>query len=145
MIFFPFPLHVSDTVGGPPKTIHKSGLASSTHSKGRLSASPLPSPPEQTCAPASPFEAGGLSKGHTVVEDVTPTPAFSKEIITTGFEKEISNRIITGAVQDKPGRKGNLGAQPTDLRTLLISLLMENPKGMSLKVSTWMNSIKTFI
>ncbi|KAM7483818.1 hypothetical protein LguiB_008401 [Lonicera macranthoides] len=120
-------------VGGPLKTIHKSGLSSSTHSKGRLSASPLPSPPEQTGAPASPFEAGGLSKGHAVVEDVTSTPAFSKEIITTGFEKEISNRILSGAVQDKQGPKGNLGAQPTDLRTLLISLLMENPKGMSLK------------
>lgn len=127
---------------GPPKSVHKYGVSSTTPSKGRTSASPLPSTPEQPLASASPFGPGSLSKGHVSVEDIIPTHAMSKEK-TTSSDKETPNMVTTAAVLDKTARKVNLDAKPTDLRSMLISLLMENPKGMSLKVSTV--GITTFV
>lgn len=95
--------------------------------------SPLPSPPHQTGAPTSPLgTSGNLAKSH-IVEDIMPIPAISKE--TTGnLEKEIPGRAISTSVRETHGHKGNLGAVPMDLQSMLITLLMDNPKGMSLKV-----------
>ncbi|KAA8541709.1 hypothetical protein F0562_022861 [Nyssa sinensis] len=118
--------------GGPPKSVYKSGLTSTTPAKGRHSVSPLPSPPEHSGTPASPFGAGNLTKVHTSVEDVSPIQAPGKENVTRS-EKEMHVRAISGAVREKPGLKGNLGSKPMDLQSFLVSLLMENPKGMSLK------------
>jgi hypothetical protein len=126
------------SVGGPPKTTIKS--STTPLKRGRLSASPLASTPDQSGAPPSPF---GLNKNHSLMENITPPPA--------AFTKEMSNRIITGTVQDnRQVKKGFSGgqSQPTDLRSLLISLLMENPKGMSIKAlekavgETYPNSTK---
>nr|POF18774.1 hypothetical protein CFP56_46548 [Quercus suber] len=91
----------------PPKSVHKSGLSSTATAKGRHSSSPRPSPPEQSVLPVSPLRNVNMPK-HQAVEDLLPN-------------KETS------------GRKRNVGAKPVDLQSMLITLLMENPKGMSLK------------
>lgn len=103
--------------------------------KGRPSVSPLHSPPELSVPPASPFGAGNLTKGHTNVEDVMSIHVSSKENATNS-EKEMPNRANSGVLREKPGRKGNLGAKPMDMQSVLISLLLEKPEGMSVKVCT---------
>ncbi|XP_052182485.1 uncharacterized protein LOC127795077 [Diospyros lotus] len=120
------------TIGGPPKAAFKSGLPATTPAKGRPSVSPLPSPPEHSGAPASPLGTGNHTKGHTGIEEVMPIQVNTKEN-STRSEKEMPNRATSGAARVKPGSRGNLGAKPTDLQSMLISLLKENPKGMSVK------------
>lgn len=117
----------------PPKSAHKHGLSLSA-SKGRTSASPLPSTPEQPPASASPPGPSSLTKGHASVEDNVATQATGKEKASSS-EKGTPSRVATTALLDKPARKGNLGLKPTDLRSMLISLLTDNPRGMSLKVN----------
>ncbi|RVX17182.1 hypothetical protein CK203_003104 [Vitis vinifera] len=116
------------------KAVYKPGLSSTTTTtKSKPTPSPLPSPPEQTGAPTSPFGSGGnLAKSHVIVEDIMPIPATSKEN-TASSEKEIPGRAISVSVRETPGHKGNLGATPMDLQSMLITLLLDNPKGMSLK------------
>ncbi|KAK3009331.1 hypothetical protein RJ639_014472 [Escallonia herrerae] len=137
-------------VGGPPKSIYKSGLSSTTPPKGRPSASPLRSPLQQpvapkgrpspsplrsplqqSVAPASPTGTGGLAKGRASVDHVMPTQATSKENVTSS-EKDMPGRVVTATAQDKRGST-KIGTKPADVRSLLISLLLENPKGMSVK------------
>lgn len=122
------------------KAVYKPGLSSTTTTtKSKPTPSPLPSPPEQTGAPTSPFGSGGnLAKSHVIVEDIMPIPATSKEN-TASSEKEIPGRAISASVRETPGHKGNLGATPMDLQSMLITLLLDNPKGMSLKVISWIN------
>ncbi|PSS18048.1 Structural maintenance of chromosomes protein like, partial [Actinidia chinensis var. chinensis] len=120
-------------VGGPPKAAYKSGLPSTTPAKSRPSVSPVPSPPEHPDAPASPFGTGNPpTKGHTSMEDIMPIMAMGKEIATSS-KKEMPNRTTSGALREKSGHKGNFRGQPMDLQSMLISLLMEKPEGMSLK------------
>lgn len=121
------------------KAVYKPGLSSTTTTKSKPTPSPLPSPPEQTGALTSPFGGGGnLAKSHVIVEDIMPIPATSKEN-TASSEKEIPGRAISVSVRETPGHKGNLGATPMDLQSMLITLLLDNPKGMSLKVISWIN------
>ncbi|GAV80268.1 Occludin_ELL domain-containing protein [Cephalotus follicularis] len=117
-------------VGAPPKPSYKSGLVSTVNAKVRLSASPLPSPPEQSGAPASPIGAGNISKVHGSGEDAAHIPVKTKEIFAS-FEKEIPTRS-TSLVRETPMGRG-IRAKPMDLQSMLITLLKENPKGMSLK------------
>lgn len=119
---------------GPPKSAHKHGFSLST-SKGRTSASPLPSTPEQPPASASPLGPSSLTRGYAGVEDNMPTQATSKEKASSS-EKGTPSRFPTTVLLDKPARKANLVVKPTDLRSMLISLLTENPRGMSLKVNS---------
>ncbi|KAA8540306.1 hypothetical protein F0562_024131 [Nyssa sinensis] len=119
-------------VGGPPKSVCKSGLTSTISTKGRHSVSSLSSPPGHSGALTSPFAVGNHTKGQMSVEDVAPVQATSKENFTSS-ENEMPGRAISGAVPEKPGLKRNSGAKSMDLRSMLISLLIENPKGMSLK------------
>lgn len=99
--------------------------------------SPVPSPPYQTGVPTSPpGSSGNIAKRHPIVEDIIPIPATSKEN-NVSLEKEIPGRGISASILETPGRKGNLGATPMDLQSMLITLLMENPKGMSLKVMSY--------
>ncbi|GFY97143.1 dentin sialophosphoprotein-like protein [Actinidia rufa] len=120
-------------VGGPPKAAYKSGLPSTTPAKSRPSVSPVPSPPEHPDAPASPFGTGNPpTKGHTSMEDIMPIMAMGKEIATSS-KKEMPNRTTSGALREKSGHKGYFRGQPMDLQSMLISLLMEKPEGMSLK------------
>jgi hypothetical protein len=96
-------------VSGPPKPFHKSGISSTTTTKGRHSSSPLPSPPQQSVPPASPLGSVNIPKSHATVEDLMPTPVKSKENAATSSDKEIPSRT-TGAVRETPGRKRNVGA-----------------------------------
>ncbi|XP_039005870.1 uncharacterized protein LOC120133333 isoform X2 [Hibiscus syriacus] len=117
-------------VGGPPKSGYKSGLISAATAKGRHSSSPLPSPPERSGSAASPIGIGNASKTCASSEDVIPPRVKSKENISSSYEKEILTRA-TSVVCEMQERRG--GPKPTELQSLLISLLKENPKGMSSK------------
>lgn len=107
-------------------------MGSATAPKGRRSASPIPSSPGQSGAHVSPIGAGKNVKSNLSIEEIKPVQAKSKE--ASNFDKENPVRI-SNAVQETPGSKRNLGAQQVDLRSKLISLLTENPKGMSIKVN----------
>ncbi|XP_039004600.1 uncharacterized protein LOC120131744 [Hibiscus syriacus] len=117
-------------VGSPSKSGYKPGLISAAAAKGRHSSSPLPSPPERSGAAASPVAIGSATKILASSEDVIPPQVKSKENISSSSEKEILTRA-TSVVREMQERKG--GPKPTELQSLLISLLKENPKGMSLK------------
>ncbi|XP_075107415.1 uncharacterized protein LOC107770251 [Nicotiana tabacum] len=117
--------------GGAYGSAYKSGSSATTHSKGKPSASPLSSPPELSGAPASPFDNANLLKGQIAVDDVIPAQTMAK---ATSSDKEIPSKVTTSSSHDKVGHKRHAGATSTDLRSMLISLLMENQsKGMSLK------------
>ncbi|XWS20180.1 hypothetical protein CRYUN_Cryun31cG0077900 [Craigia yunnanensis] len=118
-------------VGGPPKSGYKSGFISTASAKVKRSSSPLPSPPKCSGAAASPIGIGNITKSHASIEDVMPLQVKSKENASSS-EKEISTRA-TSAVRGIPGRRGNFGPKPMELQSLLINLLKENSKGMSLK------------
>ncbi|MBA0745429.1 hypothetical protein Gogos_008004 [Gossypium gossypioides] len=120
-------------VGGPPKSGYRPGLVSAATAKGRRSSSPLPSPLERSDAAVSPSGLGNTTKTHAGSEDVMPSLVKSKESISSS-DKEIPSRA-TSAGREMQERRGNFGPKPTDLQSLLISLLKENPKGMSLKAS----------
>ncbi|XP_028756253.1 uncharacterized protein LOC114715556 [Neltuma alba] len=116
-----------ETFQGPPKSTHKFGLSSSA-TKGRHSSSPLPSPPEQSAAPSSPLGAVNISKN---LDDV-PSQMMSKQNTTTVSEKENTTRMDS-AVRETPGSRGNNGAKSMDLQSMLISLLMDKPSGMTIR------------
>ncbi|XP_010274312.1 PREDICTED: dentin sialophosphoprotein [Nelumbo nucifera] len=118
-------------MGGPPKSVFKPGLSSTATAKGRPSVSPVPSPPEQFAASTSPLRSGNLTKGHTSIEGAI-TPVMSKENASNN-EREITRKAVHGATREASGSKVSLGDKPMDLQNTLITLLMENPKGMTLK------------
>lgn len=120
--------------GGPPKSAYKPGISSTTSAKGRHSSSPLPSSPEQSGPIPSPLRAVSVSKNHASSEDVIPAQLTSKDKATAGTDREIPTKK-TSVWENK----GN-GANSMDLQSMLITLLKENPKGMSVKVG-----IKTLI
>ncbi|XP_004298560.1 PREDICTED: dentin sialophosphoprotein isoform X2 [Fragaria vesca subsp. vesca] len=111
----------------PPKSAFKSGVSSVTTAKGRPSSSPLPSTPEKS---ASPFGMLNISKTRASADETIPSKVIIKDKPTPSLDKETS--IRTSAAMETAG-KGSGRARPTDLQSLLITLLMENPKGMSLK------------
>ncbi|KAG6780371.1 hypothetical protein POTOM_013226 [Populus tomentosa] len=112
--------------GSFPKFTHKPALPATAIVKGRLSSSPQPSPPEQPGAPASPFGTGSITKHHVSTEEYIPTQMKNKENAASS-ENEIPAKSAT------PGCKGNLGVKAMDLQSMLVNLLIQNPKGMSLK------------
>ncbi|XP_050232307.2 uncharacterized protein LOC126681000 isoform X2 [Mercurialis annua] len=114
-----------------PKSTFRSGVPSTTSVKGRHSMSPLPSTPQRSNTPASPFGIGNISKNSVTTEEVMLTQMKSKENVSNS-EKEIQIKA-SNAGQETPGRKGNFGTKPMDLQSFLIATLIENPKGMSLK------------
>ncbi|XP_020548147.1 dentin sialophosphoprotein [Sesamum indicum] len=130
----PFKKPKSDPAsGGPPKSVYKSGLPVTTLSKGKLSAgSPLSAQPEQHGAPGSPIGSGNLVKGHAVVQDVAPNQPMNK---TASSDKEMHSRLPSSTIREKPPKHNkNTEAKPADLRSLMISLLLEHQsRGMSLK------------
>ncbi|XP_058113163.1 uncharacterized protein LOC131256127 [Magnolia sinica] len=118
-------------IAGPPKSVFKSGISSTTPAKSRLSVSPLPSPPEQPVASASPFGVGNLSRIQTAVEEVNAPKVTNREDAANP-EKEVPSSAVHAAAGEVSRNKKS-GATPMDLRNTLITLLMRNPKGMSLK------------
>lgn len=117
---------------GPPKSVFKPGTSSKATTKNRLSVSPLTSPHEQLKASASPLRIGNLSKVQGNVDEVIVPRLASKED-NSNPGKETPNRAVNASAREILGHKGSIGATPVDLRSTLISLLLENPKGMSLK------------
>uniref|UniRef100_A0A9I9D4W1 OCEL domain-containing protein n=1 Tax=Cucumis melo TaxID=3656 RepID=A0A9I9D4W1_CUCME len=116
---------------GPPKSTYKPGMPSLPASKDRLSSSPIPLPPEQFGGPVSQFGSANTNKTHVIAEDIRPrVPAKINPAASN--EKEILT-IAPKGVLETPGQEGNSGAKPTDLQGMLYNLLLENPKGMSLK------------
>ncbi|XP_026662010.2 dentin sialophosphoprotein [Phoenix dactylifera] len=118
---------------GPPKSVFRPGTSSKNTAKSMLSESPLPSPPEQPGpgTSASPFGTGTSLRGDSNHEDTTVLPHLKKEGASN--EKEMPSRMAHGAKQGSHGHIGGNGDQPTDLRSMLITLLSDYPKGMSLK------------
>ncbi|KAH6830748.1 ribosomal protein S15A E [Perilla frutescens var. hirtella] len=119
------------TTGGPPKSVFKPGLPTTTLSKGRLSAgSPLSSQPEQLGPPTSPVGSGDLMKGHTVVSEFAASQNLNK---VSSSEKDVANRR-NSTISEKSKYNRNIEAKPADLRSLITSLLLEHHStGMSLK------------
>ncbi|KAK7255530.1 hypothetical protein RIF29_28943 [Crotalaria pallida] len=115
-------------VGGPPKSTHRSGMASTTTNKGRHS-SPLPSPPDHLAASTSPLTAVNISKS---LDDAVPSQMTGKQEINPVSEKEFPTKTHN-ATRNMPGGKVNNRSKPLDLQGMLISLLMDKPNGMSLK------------
>ncbi|XP_022948916.1 dentin sialophosphoprotein isoform X2 [Cucurbita moschata] len=116
---------------GPPKSTFKPGMSSVPASKERLSSSPVPSPPEQSGAPISQFGSANPTKTHCIAEDIKPRQP-AKINAAASSEKEIPTKAAKG-VLEAPGQEVNAGAKPTDLQGMLYNLLLDNPKGMSLK------------
>lgn len=128
----PFKKPKSETTsGGPPKSVYKPGLPTTTLSKGRLSAvSPLSSQSEQLGPSTSPLGSVDLVKGHTVVSDFSATQNLTK---VSSSEKELANRRNSN-INEKSKHNRNIEAKPADLRSLMISQLLEHQStGMSLK------------
>ncbi|PIN11763.1 hypothetical protein CDL12_15629 [Handroanthus impetiginosus] len=117
--------------GGPPKSVYKSS-SSTNFTKSKLSSgSPLPSQPDQHVAPASPSGSGNLLKGYAGIPNVAPTQTINR---TASSDKEMHSRLPSSTTGDKSKHNRNTEAKPSDLRSLLISLLQERqPKGMSIK------------
>ncbi|KAJ6416057.1 hypothetical protein OIU84_004788 [Salix udensis] len=80
--------------------------------------------PKSTYKPA-------LSSAAIAKEDYIPTQVKNKENAASS-ENEIPAKA-TSALWETTGRKGNLGAKPMDLQSMLVDLLIQNSKGMSLK------------
>ncbi|EXB34855.1 hypothetical protein L484_008115 [Morus notabilis] len=118
-------------VGGHPKSAYKSGISSTTTVKSRHASSPVPSPPEQSRPSTSPLRNVNISKSHGSVDDVI-NQVIGKDKAAASSDKEIPAKATT-LVREATGRKSNIGAKPTDLQSILINLLRENPKGMSMK------------
>lgn len=114
--------------GGPPKSMYKSGLLT-TPTKGRHSTSPLPSPPEQSGAPASPFLNSNHNKGRPSMENIFGYEAINKPNTS---EKDLPSKVKSSSGLDRRGRKLEVANSP-DLRSMLVSLLTDNPSGMSFK------------
>lgn len=62
-----------------------------------------------------------------------PSEMIGKQDTTTGSEGEIPTRT-NNATRYTPGGKGNNIAKPIDLQSVIISLLVSNPNGLTLKV-----------
>ncbi|KAK6148779.1 hypothetical protein DH2020_016304 [Rehmannia glutinosa] len=117
--------------GGPPKSAYKSGLSTTNLSKGKFSSgSPLSSQPDQHGCPASPV-GSNLVKGLAGIADVAPTQNMNN---IASSDKEMHSRLPNSNIRDKSKLNRNTEAKPADLRSLMVSLLLEHEsKGMSLK------------
>lgn len=117
-------------ISGPPKSAFKLGISSNKSTKNELPVSPIQSPAEQPVSATS-----ALPKGDTYFEETTPSLNVHKEHIVMGnHEKEMPSTGVYGPKGEVIGHKSATANQPADLQRLLINLLSQNPKGMSLKV-----------
>ncbi|KAK9147237.1 hypothetical protein Scep_005994 [Stephania cephalantha] len=107
---------VETTSGTAPKSSFKIGFPITT-SKGRVSISPVTSPPEQLGPSASPIGTGNSTRGQ------------AEEVIVPRVTKKDGVIEATATF----GKKRGSETSSMDLQSMLITLLSENPKGMSLK------------
>ncbi|XP_019457904.1 PREDICTED: uncharacterized protein LOC109358242 isoform X3 [Lupinus angustifolius] len=117
-------------VGGPPKSAYKPGLSSTTPtmSTGKQFSS-LSSPPDQTAASPSPLGDVNISKD---IGDVRPSQKICKQDTNIGSEKEFLTRANNATRNTRENKRKNI-VEPIDLQSILISLLMNKPDGMTLK------------
>ncbi|GAB2283361.1 hypothetical protein Dimus_017875 [Dionaea muscipula] len=117
---------VEVSIGGLPKTVHKSGFPA-TNVKGKLSTSPAPSPPSQSVfvTSASASAKSNMNKGQAIEADVVNVPLL-KAGTSTVSQSEGSSRNF-GLSEGTACRKDNQGTTPADLHEMLINLLEENP------------------
>ncbi|CAL0322078.1 unnamed protein product [Lupinus luteus] len=117
-------------VGAPPKSAYKPGLSSTTPtmSTGKQFSS-LSSPPNQTAASSSPLGDVNISKG---IGDVGLSQKIRKQDTNIGSEKGILT-TANNATRNMRENKGKNIVEPVDLQSILISLLMNKPDGMTLK------------
>ena len=109
----------------PTKSISKVKLPNSIP-KGSISASPVPSP-EQPGPSIHSFPVGSDANNEVIV----PFDLNKEE--NNKFEKATPNRISRGLNHGAGSVSASVEDNTTDLRSLLISTLSENPKGMNLK------------
>ncbi|KAK8921409.1 hypothetical protein KSP39_PZI020686 [Platanthera zijinensis] len=113
------------------KFVSKSAAISNGNFKGIPS--PVPSP--QQARPRGLLSNSGIGKtprGDTNPGAVTPLSNVNKEEIDF-FVKEMANGVSGESMQEINGyEEGNIDP-PVDLQSMLITLLSQNPKGMSLK------------
>ncbi|KAB2611227.1 dentin sialophosphoprotein-like [Pyrus ussuriensis x Pyrus communis] len=142
----PFKKQKVEPPQAPPKSTFKTGVSSTTTAKGKYSSSPLQTPPEQSGALSSPLRTRNNLKSHASAEDIIPFQVIKKDKPAPSSDKEI--QIRTSIAPRETVGKGNSGANATDLLSMLIALLTENPKGMRIKdlekaiADSYPNSIK---
>ncbi|XP_010528932.1 PREDICTED: uncharacterized protein LOC104805918 isoform X2 [Tarenaya hassleriana] len=110
-----------------PKLAFKPG-ASIAAGKGRPSASPGPSPVNQSNASPSPYGIGNIAKSRTTTEDDPPVQTKGKENPIVS-EKDSSTRT-TDALGDTSGKKANNANKPIDLQTLAINFPKDAPMNL---------------
>ncbi|CAM0871827.1 unnamed protein product [Alopecurus aequalis] len=110
----------------PTKSISKVKLPNNSTRKGNISTSPAPSP-DQPGSGIPSFVAGSDANNEVIVPF-----DLNKEENSKG-EKATPNRISQGPNRRASSVSASADDNATDLRSLLISILSENPKGMNLK------------
>uniref|UniRef100_A0A803N041 OCEL domain-containing protein n=1 Tax=Chenopodium quinoa TaxID=63459 RepID=A0A803N041_CHEQI len=119
-------------VGGPPKPVKSTTGSSLTFSaKGRHSTSPLLSPHNQPVSVASSFNRGNATESQIVAENSIPNQAREQENAVSSVND--APALVSGRVPESVVHKENQGAGILDLQNYLVTLLRENPKGMSIK------------
>ncbi|XP_019439797.1 PREDICTED: uncharacterized protein LOC109345323 isoform X1 [Lupinus angustifolius] len=115
-------------VGGPPKSTYIPGFSTTTAtmSTGRHSSS-FSFPLDPSAASSSLLGVINISKG---IDNVVPSQKIGKQ--TGGPDKEILTQR-NNETRNAEESKGKNVAEPTDLRSTLVSLLMSRPGGMTLK------------
>ncbi|XP_044982882.1 dentin sialophosphoprotein [Hordeum vulgare subsp. vulgare] len=109
----------------PTKSISKVKLPNSIP-KGNISTSPAPSPEQPgPSLPSFLFESDANN------EVIVPFDLNKEE--NSKFEKATPNRISRGLNHRASSVSASVDDNTTDVRSLLISILSENPKGMNLK------------
>eukprot|EP01018_Ginkgo_biloba_P013720 Gb_28958 [translate_table: standard] len=128
----------SSAVVAPTSDAVKSGLSQpviSLATNSKSTTSPVSSPLEQPDAlPQPPIMQTGSAhppKGHVIVDEaVTRRPSSKPDPCK---QKDKTHNLASTSVSEGGSQKKGVGSAPTDLRSLLIMQLMENPKGMTIK------------
>ncbi|XP_074276034.1 uncharacterized protein LOC141599813 isoform X2 [Silene latifolia] len=116
--------------GGPAKPVQRPQLSSNNSTKGRHSNSPLPSPQNQFIHLASPSARGSASESRTTY-DPAISEARAKENVSSS--NKIVSPPVTARMQEGAPHRDIQGAGVLDMERLLINLLKDNSKGMTLK------------
>ncbi|KAL0909619.1 hypothetical protein M5K25_020504 [Dendrobium thyrsiflorum] len=113
------------------KSVSKSAIVSNGNIKGIPS--PVPSPQQPRPRALLPTSGtGNTLRGDMNPGEINPTLNINKEEIEV-VEREVPTRVSRGSMQDINGYEGGHTDPSIDLRSMLITLLTQNPKGMSLK------------
>ncbi|TVU48146.1 hypothetical protein EJB05_07772, partial [Eragrostis curvula] len=114
----------SSAVIAPTKSVTKVKLSNSTP-KGNVSTSPAPSPEPGASNPSFPV---GLDANNEVI-----TPFDSNKDDNNKIEKVTPNKMSKGTNRRASTPSAGVDDNTNEVRSLLISVLSENPKGMGLK------------